>query len=75
MPVKDKTKINSIAKSLSETLSIELIVGLENPNNRAVIFLSMGKDVPAKAPAPNGLSFSRFIQSLIRLRFRPIIST
>ena len=33
MPIKDKTKINSIAKSLSETLSIELSVGLENPNS------------------------------------------
>ena len=51
-----------MAKSLSDTLSIELVVGLLNPNNFVVNFLSIGNCVPAKAPDPRGFSSSNVIQ-------------
>ena len=67
--------MNSMAKSLSETASIEFTVGLSKPKRSEVIFLLMGNEVPASAPEPRGLSFKRLIQSFILLRSRPIIST
>ena len=56
MLISDITNKNSTAKSLSDTLSSALAVGLENSNNFDVKFLSIGNDVPAKAPEPRGLS-------------------
>ena len=47
----------SIAKSLSETESIELLVGFLKPSFFAVKFLSILNDVPARAAEPKGHSF------------------
>ena len=44
----------SIAKSLSETESIELLVGFLKPSFFAVNFLSILNDVPASAAEPKG---------------------
>ena len=44
----------SKTKSLSATVSIELFVGLSNPNFLAVKFLSILKDVPVRAATPRG---------------------
>ena len=41
-------------KSLAETASIELAIGSVKPNSFVVIFLSIGKVVPANAAAPSG---------------------
>ena len=48
---------------------MELFVGLLNPNNLVVNFLSIGNEVPAKAPVPRGFSFNLEIQSSIQLSF------
>ena len=47
----------SMAKSRSDTESIELAVGRKNPNSFATKARSIGNDVPAKAQAPSGHSF------------------
>ncbi len=57
---------NSMAKSRSDTESIEFAVGLSNSNSRAVISRSIGKDVPAKAQAPSGHSFILALKSCRR---------
>ena len=46
----------SIAKSLSETVSIEFFVGVLNFNFFVVKFLSILNDVPAIAATPSGFS-------------------
>ena len=46
----------SKVKSLSDTESIELLVGFLKPNFLDVKFLSILYEVPAKAPTPNGHS-------------------
>ena len=51
----------SIAKSLSDTESIELLVGFLKPSFFAVNFLSILNDVPAKAADPKGHSSIRSI--------------
>jgi hypothetical protein len=66
---------NSIRLSRSETESREFRVGPSNPSAAAVMCRSMGKDVPARAPAPSGDSFSRARESRKRPRSRPSIST
>ena len=48
----------SIAKSLSDTESIELLVGFLKPSFFAVKFLSILKDVPAKAADPRAVSYT-----------------
>ena len=57
---------NSNAKSRSDTLSNEFAVGRSKPRSFAVMSRSIGKDVPARAAVPNGLSFIRFRASLKR---------
>ena len=47
----------SVTKSLSLTESMEFSVGPENPRASAVIFLSMGYVVPARAAEPRGHLF------------------
>ena len=54
---------NSSAKSRSDTLSNEFAVGQSKPNSFAVMSRSIGKDVPASATAPSGLSFIRRLAS------------
>ena len=51
----------SIAKSLSETESIELSVGFLKPSFVAVYFLSILYEVPESAADPRGHSFKRSI--------------
>src|SRR6056300_530568 len=63
----------SMAKSRADTASIELAIGASNPNVLAVIWRSIGKEVPAKAAAPRGDSFIRFLASAKRPRSRPNI--
>ena len=46
----------SKTKSLSATVSIELLVGLLKPNFFVVKFLSILNEVPAKAATPSGFS-------------------
>ncbi len=50
---------NSRAKSLSLTASSELAASSAKPSNSAVRCRSMGKPVPASAPAPRGETSSR----------------
>ena len=66
---------NSSAKSRSETPSSEFAVGRSNPSAFAVISRSMGKEVPASAAEPSGLSLSRARASRRRPRSRANIST
>ena len=56
----------SKTKSLSETVSIELLVGFLKPNFFVVKFLSMLNDVPVNAATPKGFSykFSRLFSNL-----------
>src|SRR4051812_30755291 len=49
----------SRAKSRAEMASMELRIGRAKPRLCEVASRSMGKDVPAKAAAPKGDSFSR----------------
>ncbi len=65
----------SRAKSRAETLSRELAIGPSKPSAWAVMCRSMGKDVPASAAAPRGLSFIRTRASAKRPASRPNIST
>jgi len=51
----------SIAKSLSDTESIELLVGFLKPSFFAVNFLSILKEVPARAADPRGHSSIKII--------------
>ena len=53
---KEAINKNSIAKSLSETESIELSVGFLNPSFFEVKCLSILYEVPARAAEPNGFS-------------------
>ena len=53
----EEAKRKSNTKSLSETVSIELFVAVLKPSFFVVTFLSMLKDVPAKALEPKGFSF------------------
>ena len=66
---------NSIAKSRSDTASSEFAVGRSKPSAAALAKRSIGKEVPASAAAPSGLSLSRRRQSASRPRSRPSIST
>ena len=56
----------SKTKSLSATVSIELLVGFLNPNFFDVKFLSILKEVPDNAATPNGHSdkLSRLYENL-----------
>ncbi len=65
----------SSTKSRDETASSEFAIGLSKPSAAAVMARSMGKDVPAKAAAPRGDSFTRFLASAKRPRSRASIST
>src|SRR5210317_1493841 len=65
----------SKAKSRSETASKELAAGRSNPKAAAVISRSIGKEVPASAAAPSGLSFIRRRASSKRDLSRANIST
>ena len=56
--VNDAQNANSVTKSLSLTESIELNVGPLNPSDLAVISLSMGYVVPARAAEPRGQRLS-----------------
>ena len=49
----------SSTKSRSDTESSELAVGRSKPSAWATMARSIGKDVPASAAAPSGLSLSR----------------
>src|ERR1700733_9416180 len=53
----------SSAKSRAEMASMELRIGRMKPKVLAVASRSIAKDVPAKAAAPKGDSFSRFLAS------------
>ena len=55
---------NSMAKSLSDTASIEFLEMDENFSFSATYLLSMGKLVPASAPLPRGSTSIRLIVSL-----------
>ena len=50
-------------------------VGSLKPNSLDVYFLSIGKEVPASAAAPNGFSLRRYKQSSSLVLSLPIIST
>ena len=66
---------NSITKSLSETASIELVVGDVKFRSYVVDCLSIGKAVPANAADPRGLIFNLFEQSSSLDLSLPNIST
>ncbi len=65
----------SSAKSRDDTASSEFAIGRSKPSSSAVIWRSMGKDVPASAAAPSGDLFTRFLASAKRPRSRASIST
>ena len=75
MPAVAAAARNSIAKSRSETASSEFAAGWSKPSAAAVIWRSIGNEVPASAAAPSGDSLSLRRQSARRERSRPIIST
>ena len=66
---------NSNAKSRSATASSEFAIGRSKPSAFAVASLSIGKDVPARAQAPSGLSFIRVRASSSLEASRSSIST
>ena len=55
---------DELAKSLSETASILLDIGLSKPSLSDVKNRSIGNEVPAKAADPNGHSFNLFFASV-----------
>src|SRR5512139_2738013 len=58
--------MNSRAKSLSDTESREFLVTSSKSSSSATYSRSMGKVVPARAPAPRGRALRRLRQSSIR---------
>src|SRR5512135_547148 len=58
--------MNSRAKSRSETESSEFLVTSGKSSRSATYSRSMGKVVPARAPAPSGSTLNRFRQSSMR---------
>src|SRR5262249_34035202 len=65
-PASAAAKQNSAAKSLSATASIELAAGAANPSSAATAPGSSGRDEPARAPEPSGLTAARLSQSRSR---------
>ena len=63
--IRERAEASSMQKSLSDTESREFKVGPSKPRMSAVISLSVGYVVPARAQAPSGLKFMRFTVSLI----------
>ena len=65
---------NSMAKSRSETASIEFSHTPSKPSSFATICRSIGNEVPASAAAPSGSRFNRLRQSASRCASRASIS-
>ena len=63
MPTMERIKSASATKSRSDTPSIELAALDVNPRLAAVTSGESGRDDPAKAPEPNGLTRARSSQS------------
>src|SRR5262245_29524990 len=63
IPVMLQADKNSNAKSRAETASSEFVIGRAKPKAFAVMLRLIGKDVPASAAAPSGISLTRLIAS------------
>ena len=72
--ISEAQAVNSIAKSRSATASSEFSQMREKPSSSAVSARSIGKVVPASAPAPSGSESVRLRQSTRRSRSRSSIS-